>query len=208
MSTREIMVGSLLLARHGESTFNRDNRFTGWIDAPLTEKGCEEARAIAAKLIGCEFEKAYTSKLSRAIESLRIVLVETHHLAVAVIETEALNERHYGDLQGLNKEETAKRYGSEQVHLWRRSYTVAPPRGESLEDTAKRVLPFYRSEIVPDIREGQNVLVLAHGNSLRAIVKELEHLNDKEIMEINIATGEVRRYVFDTTMKIVVRTIL
>lgn len=198
----------MLLARHGESTFNRDNRFTGWLDAPLTEKGREEARAIATKLKGCKWDKAYASTLSRAIESLHIVLAATHHANVPVIETEALNERHYGDLQGLNKDETAERYGAGQVRLWRRSYTIAPPHGESLEDTAKRVLPFFRSNILPDVRGGHNVLVLAHGNSLRAIVKELDHLNIEEIMVLNIATGEVRQYIFDGTMHIVSCTIL
>ena len=198
----------LLLARHGESTFNRDNRFTGWLDAPLTEKGREEARTIARKLKDTEYDKTYTSTLSRAIESLHIVLAATHHTDVPVIETEALNERHYGDLQGLNKDETAVRYGVEQVHLWRRSYTFAPPHGESLEDTANRVLPFFRSNILHDVRGGHNVLVLAHGNSLRAIVKELDHLNNEEIMALNIATGEVRQYVFDGAMHVVSCTIL
>jgi 2,3-bisphosphoglycerate-dependent phosphoglycerate mutase len=198
----------LLLARHGESTFNRDNRFTGWLDAPLTEKGREQARTIATKLKDYQCDKAYTSTLSRAIESLHIVLEATHHADVPVIETETLNERHYGDLQGLNKDETAVRYGVEQVHLWRRSYTTAPPNGESLKDTADRVLPYFRLTILRDIREGHNVLVLAHGNSLRAIVKELDHLNNEEIMALNIATGEVRQYIFDRAMHIVSCTIL
>lgn len=196
---------SLFLARHGESTFNRDNRFTGWLDAPLTQRGRGEARAIAAKLKGHRWDKAYTSKLSRATESLSIVLASTHHTNIPVVETEALNERHYGDLQGLNKDETAKRYGVDQVHLWRRSYTVAPPHGESLMDTARRVIPFFRSIILGDVREGKNVLVLAHGNSLRAIVKELDHLDDEAIMATTIETGEVREYIFDEEMQIVAR---
>ena len=208
MNVRANMSRSLFLARHGESTFNRDNRFTGWLDAPLTEKGREEALKIATKLGVYEFNKAYTSTLSRAIESLHIVLAAIHHTDVPVVETEALNERHYGDLQGLNKDETAKRFGAEQVHLWRRSYTVAPPHGESLEDTANRVLPFYRSQIMRDVHEGRNVLVLAHGNSLRAIVKELDDLDDEEVMALNIATGEVRCYTFDGTMRLISRTIV
>jgi len=208
VNVRADMARSLFLARHGESTFNRDNRFTGWLDAPLTEKGREEALKIATKLGDCDFSKAYTSTLSRAIESLHIVLAAIHHTDVPVIETEALNERHYGDLQGLNKDETAKRFGAEQVHLWRRSYTVAPPHGESLEDTANRVLPFFRSKIMQDVHEGRNVLVLAHGNSLRAIVKELDDLDDEEVMALTIATGEVRCYTFDGTTRLMSRTIV
>jgi 2,3-bisphosphoglycerate-dependent phosphoglycerate mutase len=199
---------NLLLARHGESTFNRDNRFTGWIDAPLTEQGRREAKDIAAKLDDLEWDKAYTSNLSRAIESLNIVLAETHHTSVSVIKTELLNERFYGDLQGLNKDETAERYGVEQVRLWRRSYDVAPPHGESLKDTALRVLPYFHSEILQDIRNGHNVLVLAHGNSLRAIIKELDHLTDGEIVGLNIATGEVRRYIFNREMHTISHAIL
>jgi 2,3-bisphosphoglycerate-dependent phosphoglycerate mutase len=199
---------TLFLARHGESTFNRDNRFTGWIDAPLTEKGRKEAKAIAEKLRSHSFEKAYTSKLSRAIESLHIVLAEINRTDIPIIEAEALNERRYGNLQGLNKEETAKQFGEEQVRLWRRSYDVAPSNGESLKDTANRVLPFFRSVIMNDLTNGKNVLVLAHGNSLRAIVKEIEHLSDEEIIDVNIATGEVIRYAFDTNLTVSCKEIL
>jgi 2,3-bisphosphoglycerate-dependent phosphoglycerate mutase len=198
----------LFLARHGESTFNRDNLFTGWIDAPLTEKGREEAKEIARKLYGHSFDIAYTSKLNRAIESLHIVLEETFFLDVQIIESEELNERHYGDLQGLNKEETALRYGLKQVNLWRRSYNVVPPNGESLKDTAERVLPFFQSTIMNDISKGKNVLVLAHGNSLRAIVKNLDHLSDSEIIDLNIATGEVIVYEFNASMLLTGKTIL
>ena len=201
-------IGNLFLARHGESTFNRDNRFTGWIDAPLTEKGCDEAKTIGRKLKGHSFDIAYTSRLNRAIESLRIVLEEMCLPGIEVIENGALNERHYGDLQGLNKEETALKFGKEQVRLWRRSYTTVPPNGESLRDTANRVIPFFRSTIMNNIAQGKNILVLAHGNSLRAIVKEIEHLNDEEIMNVNIATGEVRQYSFDTSLSMFERKFL
>ena len=197
----------LFLVRHGESTFNRDNRFTGWIDAPLTEKGREEARTVARKLNGETFDIAYTSKLHRAIDSLHIVLTEIQRTDIRIIENEALNERHYGDLQGLNKEETAKLFGEEQVRLWRRSYTVAPPNGESLKDTANRVLPFFRSVIMNDLTNGKNVLVLAHGNSLRAIVKEIEKLSDEEIIDVNIATGEVRIYIFESQHNTILKKI-
>jgi 2,3-bisphosphoglycerate-dependent phosphoglycerate mutase len=199
---------NLFLARHGESTFNRDNRFTGWIDAPLTEKGREEANAIARKLHGHSFNTAYTSKLNRAIESLHIVLSETHRSDITIIENEALNERHYGDLQGLNKKETAQQFGEEQVRLWRRSFAIAPPNGESLKDTANRVLPFFRSTIMNNIAQGKNVLVLAHGNSLRTIVKEIERLSDEEILNVNIATGEVRQYSFDASLSMFERKFL
>lgn len=202
------MIGTLFLARHGESTFNRDNKFTGWIDAPLTEKGREEAKAIARKLRGCAFDAAYTSALHRAKESLRIVLTELQCTNVPVIESEALNERHYGDLQGLNKEETALRFGEEQVRLWRRSYDVAPPNGESLKDTANRVFPFFRSAIMNDLTNEKNILVLAHGNSLRAIVKEIERLSDEDIVHVNIATGEVRRYEFNEKGAVAAKEIL
>jgi 2,3-bisphosphoglycerate-dependent phosphoglycerate mutase len=198
----------LLLARHGESTFNRDNLFTGWIDAPLTEKGREEVKEIARKLNGHSFDIAYTSKLRRAIETLHIVLNEIHAIEIPIIESEKLNERHYGDLQGLNKEETALQYGREQVNLWRRSYAAAPPNGESLKDTTDRVLPFFRSTIMNDIAKGKNVLVIAHGNSLRAIVKKLDHLSDSEITDLNIATGEVIVYFFNKSMFITGKTIL
>jgi len=198
----------LFLARHGESTFNHDNLFTGWIDAPLTDRGREEANAIARKLSGHSFDTAYTSKLRRAIETLHIVLNEIHTIEIPTIESEKLNERHYGDLQGLNKEETALRYGRDQVNLWRRSYAVAPPNGESLKDTADRVLPFFQSTIMNDIAHGKNVLVLAHGNSLRAIVKKLDNLSEREIVDLNIATGEVIAYVFDNAMQVTDKTIL
>jgi 2,3-bisphosphoglycerate-dependent phosphoglycerate mutase len=195
----------LFLARHGESTFNRDNRFTGWIDAPLTDKGRDQAQAIARKLNGQSFDIAYTSKLRRAVESLQIVLAETRHLDIPVIESEALNERHYGDLQGLNKEETALRFGDDQVRLWRRSFAISPPNGESLEQTAQRVIPFFQTVIMSDINNGKTVLVLAHGNSLRAIVKDLDALSEEDIVNVNIATGELRIYSFDKTMSIVSR---
>ncbi len=199
---------TLFMARHGESTFNRDNLFTGWIDAPLTDKGREEAKEIARKLNGYSFDIAYTSKLRRALESLKIVLNEINATQIPIIESEKLNERHYGDLQGLNKEETAIKYGSEQVKLWRRSYSIAPPNGESLKDTSNRVIPFFRSIIMKDISYGKNVLVLAHGNSLRTIVKELDDLSDDSIIDVYINTGEVIKYEFDSSKNIVSRIIL
>lgn len=198
----------LLLMRHGQSTYNLENRFTGWVDVPLSEKGIEEAKEAAIKLKDFRIDIAYTSKLKRAIDTLHIVLDERENKDIPVIEDQALNERNYGDLQGLNKADTAVKYGDEQVHIWRRSYDVAPPGGESLRDTATRVIPYFHSAILPDVQRGLNVLVVAHGNSLRAIVKELDAINDQDIMNLNIDTGKVYLYRFDPDHKIVEKRIL
>jgi 2,3-bisphosphoglycerate-dependent phosphoglycerate mutase len=203
-----MIMSNLFLARHGESSYNRDNLFTGWIDAPLTDKGRSEANAIASKLECNSFDKAYTSKLIRAHDSLNIVLNAINRIDIPIIESEALNERHYGDLQGLNKAETAQRFGEERVRLWRRSYSVAPPNGESLKDTAMRVLPFFHTCIMNDVAHGQNVLVLAHGNSLRAIVMDIDHLSEEEILTVVISTGEVIRYAFDPNMNVIFKEVL
>lgn len=174
----------------------------------MTEKGIAEARSLVVKLADVRIDKAYTSCLLRTIQSLEIVLAEINLRGIQVIKSEALNERHYGDLQGLNKNEIALKFGEEQAMLWRRSYGVAPPNGESLKDAATRVLPFFRSAILRDIQHGMNILVMAHGNSLRALVKELDHLTDEQIVNVNIATGEVIVYTIDETMKTMLRRIL
>jgi len=179
----------LALVRHGESQWNLENRFTGWIDVPLTAKGRQEAQRAGEKLKDIHFDKAYTSVLQRAIETLDIVLEVIAQPAMPVARDAALNERHYGDLQGLNKAETAEKYGKEQVHLWRRSYDIAPPGGESLKDTAARTLPYFEQHILPDLRAGKNVLVSAHGNSLRSIVMHLDRLTKEQVLELNIGTG-------------------
>jgi 2,3-bisphosphoglycerate-dependent phosphoglycerate mutase len=179
---------TLVLVRHGESLWNLENRFTGWVDVPLTEKGAAEARRAGELLKGFRFEVAYTSVLSRAEETLRIIM-ETAGIHVPVIRDQALNERHYGDLQGLNKEDTARRYGAEQVKLWRRSYDIPPPNGESLELTAKRTLPFFDRCIAGDLRLGKNVLVVAHGNSNRSIVMQLDKLTGEQVIALELATG-------------------
>lgn len=179
----------LVLIRHGESQWNLENRFTGWIDVPLTEKGKEEARRAGEKIRDIRFDKAYTSVLRRAIDTLDIVLQVINQPGLPVERDAALNERHYGDLQGLNKAETAEKYGKEQVHQWRRSYDIAPPGGESLKDTAARTLPYFEAHIVPDVRAGKNVLVSAHGNSLRSIVMHLDKLSKEQVLELNLATG-------------------
>jgi 2,3-bisphosphoglycerate-dependent phosphoglycerate mutase len=187
---------TLVLVRHGQSLWNLENRFTGWVDVPLTEKGRSEARRAGELLRDFRFDVAYTSALSRAQETLRIML-ETMGAQPPIIRDQALNERHYGDLQGLNKEDTAKRYGAPQVKLWRRSYDVPPPNGESLELTAKRTLPFYDRCIAGDLRQGKNVLVVAHGNSNRSIVMQLDKLSGEEVVALELATGAPLVYEMD-----------
>lgn len=179
----------LVLLRHGESQWNLENKFTGWVDVPLTPKGEEEARKAGEKLKNIRFDVAYTSDLKRAQKTLEIVLETIGQTDLLIHKDQALNERHYGDLQGLNKAETAKKFGDEQVKIWRRSYDVAPPGGESLKDTAARTLPYFDSKIVTELNEGKNVIVAAHGNSLRSIVMELDKLTKEQVLELNLATG-------------------
>jgi 2,3-bisphosphoglycerate-dependent phosphoglycerate mutase len=181
----------LVLVRHGQSDWNLKNLFTGWRDVGLTEKGVAEARAAGKKLKaqGLHFDVAFTSVLKRAQHTLDLVLEEMGETNVTVIKDLALNERDYGDLSGLNKDDARTKWGEEQVRIWRRSYDVAPPGGESLKDTAARVLPYYIQEILPRVLRGDKVIVAAHGNSLRALVMVLEHLSPKEIVGREIATG-------------------
>jgi len=181
-------MAKLVLVRHGESLWNLENRFTGWVDVPLTEKGRAEAKRAAQLLSGMPFQVAYTSVLVRAQETLDLMLASLGR-EIPVIRDAALNERHYGDLQGLNKADTARRYGDEQVKLWRRSYDVAPPNGESLEMTSKRTLPFFDRAIMGDVRLDKNVLVVAHGNSIRSIVMKLDGLTKQQVLELNLDTG-------------------
>lgn len=187
----------LVLLRHGESQWNLENRFTGWVDVPLSPKGEEEARTAGAKLASMRFDCAFASVLKRAIDTLMIVLEVIGQKDIPIEKDQALNERLYGDLQGLDKAETAAKFGDQQVKLWRRSYDVRPPGGESLKDTADRVLPYYESRIKPKIMEGKTVLVAAHGNSLRALVMELDTLSKEEVLELNIPTGAPLLYEFD-----------
>ena len=182
---------TLVLLRHGESQWNLENRFTGWIDVPLSPKGEAEARAAGEQLkaAGIRFDLAVTSVLIRANKTLEIALQVMGQPNVPTERDQALNERHYGDLQGLNKAETAAKFGDAQVHIWRRSYDVPPPNGESLKDTSARTLPYFERKIVPALKGGKNVIVAAHGNSLRSIVMQIEGLTPAEILEVNIATG-------------------
>ncbi|MBI4061338.1 MAG: 2,3-diphosphoglycerate-dependent phosphoglycerate mutase [Elusimicrobia bacterium] len=181
-------MGRLVLVRHGQSQWNQENRFTGWVDVPITAKGEEEAHRAGRELKGTKFDLAFTSALQRARQTLKIILDEIGQPGLAVRADEALNERHYGDLQGLDKAETARKFGEKQVHIWRRSFDVKPPNGESLKDTADRTLPYFKKFILPAAAAGQNVLVSAHGNSLRAIVMDLDKLSPEQIMLVNIET--------------------
>ncbi len=178
----------LVLVRHGQSLWNLENRFTGWVDVPLTPLGEQEAEDAGRRLRGRHFDVAYTSVLTRAEETLRIAL-ETMGATPPIIRDQALNERHYGDLQGLNKAATAEKYGDEQVRIWRRSYATPPPNGEALADTAARTLPFFERAILGDIAQGKNVLVVAHGNSNRSIVMRLDDLDEQQVLELELATG-------------------
>lgn len=225
----------LVLIRHGESQWNKENRFTGWVDVDLSEKGRQEAM-LAGRLLreqGFDFDMAYTSILKRAIRTLWIVQEEMDNLWLPVNKSWRLNERHYGALQGLNKTETAAKYGEEQVKIWRRSYDTPPPlfddkefdrqrsearfrsietkdlpRGETLKTTLDRLLPLWLQTIAPQVQAGKNVLIVAHGNSLRALVQHLEQVSKEEIMELNIPTGIPLVYDLDDRLKVVAKNYL
>jgi 2,3-bisphosphoglycerate-dependent phosphoglycerate mutase len=218
----------IVLLRHGESEWNKENRFTGWTDVDLSEKGIAEAVA-GGKLMkeaGFEFDLAYVSVLKRAIRTLNLALDEMDLLWIPVVKTWRLNERHYGALQGLNKAETAKKYGDEQVHIWRRSYDIQPPAltadderfpgkdrryaglskeelplTECLKDTVARFLPFWHETVAPAIKSGKHIIIAAHGNSLRALVKYLDNIPESEIVELNIPTGIPLVYELDENLK-------
>ena len=215
------MTGKLVLCRHGQSTWNLENRFTGWTDVDLTEQGRREARAAGTQLkaLGCRFDIAYASVLKRAIRTLWLILDEMDLMWLPVERTWRLNERHYGALQGLDKAETAAKHGEDQVKIWRRSYDIPPPPlderdqrhpandpryagipglpgTESLKDTLARVWPFWQDQVAPRLLRGENVLLAAHGNSLRALVKMLDGMSDAEILEFNIPTGIPMVYTF------------
>jgi 2,3-bisphosphoglycerate-dependent phosphoglycerate mutase len=193
----------LILLRHGESQWNLENRFTGWVDVPLSPRGIQEAKDAGEKLRSFTFDRAFTSVLARANETLRLVLEIIGQTAIPIEKDKALNERMYGELQGLNKDETVKKYGEAQVKIWRRSYDVPPPGGESLKNTAERVLPYYEQTIKPYLLKGDTILVAAHGNSLRALIMELEQLSREQVLELNIPTGAPLLYELDKTGKVV-----
>lgn len=193
----------LILLRHGESQWNLENRFTGWVDVPLSQRGIQEAQHAGDKLKGFTFDRAFTSVLSRANETLRLALETIGQTHIPIEKDKALNERMYGELQGLDKAETAKKYGDAQVKIWRRSYDVKPPGGESLKDTAERVLPYYERKIKPCLLKGETILIAAHGNSLRALVMQLEQLSKEEVLELNIPTGAPLLYELDDSGNVV-----
>lgn len=192
----------LVLVRHGQSVYNLENRFTGNLDIGLTPLGEEEARQAGAKLKEYPFDMAFSSMLIRAQESLRIILEVTGQTEIPVIENAALNERMYGSLQGLNKDETCKKYGVEQIEIWRRSYDICPPDGESLAKTFERTIPYYKAQIEPKLRAVKNVLIVAHGNSLSALMKYLENISPEDIVKVNIPTGMPRMYTLDVDLKV------
>lgn len=196
--------GLLVLVRHGQSTDNELNLYSGWRDPELTARGETEARQVGASLAaqGLRFDAAFTSRLRRARRTLDLMLAEMGHGDVPIVADDALNERHYGELAGLNKEQSRSVFGSDQVHLWRKSYHAVPPGGESLAMTAARTLPFFEARIAPRLRQGEAILVVAHGNSLRSVVKFLDEMSDDEIISFNIATCEILTYGMDAAGRI------
>ena len=190
---------NLILVRHGQSEWNSKNLFTGWKDPGLTELGVKEAKdagiLIANK--GILFDLMYTSMLTRAQKTGDLILQEMRHPKITIIKNEALNERDYGSLAGLNKDDARKKWGDDQVHIWRRSFDIPPPDGESLKDTAERVLPYFKSEIMPKVIEGSSILIAAHGNSLRSLIMELDSISSEEIVNLEIPTGAPIQYIFN-----------
>jgi 2,3-bisphosphoglycerate-dependent phosphoglycerate mutase len=233
MRSEEMMnLTTLVLVRHGQSQWNLENRFTGWVDVPLSVKGREEATSAGKKLKDYHFDTVYVSHLSRAIQTMEHILLELHDGRIPIVYHEEkrihgwehysgdktnelpifqavdLAERYYGDLQGLNKAETMKKYGDEQVRIWRRSYDISPPHGESLKDTCERTIPYYKNHILPELQAGKNILIVAHGNSLRSITKYVENISDEEIPGVEIPTGVPIVYTFDIHMKLVKKALL
>ena len=187
---------NLVLIRHGQSEWNKKNLFTGWKDPELTEQGIEEAIQAGNQLqqSNIKFDVMFTSDLFRAQETGRLILEQMNQTDIATIKDQSLNERNYGELAGLNKDDARKKWGEEQVHIWRRSFDVPPPGGESLKNTAERVLPYFESKILPEVIKGKNILIAAHGNSLRALVMKLEDISPDEIVKLEIATGDPLMY--------------
>ena len=190
------MKSKLVLVRHGQSEWNAKNLFTGWKDPKLTDLGIQEAIKAGDLLEtrNLKFDLMFTSDLFRAQETGRLILEQMNHADIQVIKDQSLNERNYGDLAGLNKDEAREKWGEEQVHIWRRSFDVPPPGGESLKNTAERVIPYFEIKIMPKVKEGLNILIAAHGNSLRALVMKLEKISSEEIVKLEIATGDPLTY--------------
>ncbi len=225
MTFEEVMnLTTMVLVRHGQSQWNLENRFTGWMDIPLSIKGNQEATSAGKKLRNMRFDTIYISHLLRAIQTLHYILLELQDKRIPIIYHEEqrihnwehysgdrnneipiyqsvdLAERYYGDLQGLNKAETIKKFGDHQVQLWRRSFDINPPNGESLKDTCERTIPYYKNHILPELQSGKTVLIVAHGNSLRSIIKYVENISDKDIPNVEIPTGVPIIYTFNPQM--------
>lgn len=196
-------MAQLVIIRHGQSQWNLENRFTGWVDVDLSPQGIEEAEKAAEMLKDYKFDAAFTSDLQRAQKTLDKILEVSNQTDIPLTKDKALNERMYGDLQGLDKAETAEKYGDEQVHIWRRSYDVPPPNGESLKDTEARVIPYYKENIEPLLKDGKNIIISAHGNSLRALIMYLENLTPEEILKKELGTARPIIYDLDGDAKVV-----
>ena len=189
---------TLVLIRHGQSLWNAENKFTGWTDIGLSEKGIEEAEEAGEKLENIPFDVVHTSALIRAQKTAEIIIKKNKKSKkIPVYKDKRLNERHYGSLQVLNKKKTAEKYGAEQVHIWRRSFDVPPPDGESLKMNAERTIPYFKENIIQDLKKGKNVLVSAHGNSLRSIVMYIENISKEDVVKLEIETGVPRTYIFE-----------
>lgn len=195
-------MSTLVIVRHGQSVWNKENKFTGWVDVDLAEKGITEAGHAGHQLKGHRFDAAFTSDLKRAQRTLTIILDKIGQADIPVTKNKALNERMYGDLQGLDKNDVREKYGEEQVLLWRRSFDIPPPGGESLKDTADRVIPYFEKHIAPELKAGKNIIISAHGNSLRALIMHLEGLSPEEILKVEVPTGRPKIYELDPKLKI------
>jgi 2,3-bisphosphoglycerate-dependent phosphoglycerate mutase len=194
---------SMVIVRHGQSEWNALNKFTGWVDVDLAPKGIAEAKAAGNLLNGRKFDEAFTSALMRAQKTLQHILEGSNQTDIKVSEDERLNERMYGELQGMDKDEARKEFGEDQVHIWRRSFDTPPPGGESLKGTADRVIPYYTSDIEPLLKAGKDLIIAAHGNSLRALIMHLENLSREEILKTEVPTGKPRIYEFDADLKVI-----
>lgn len=195
-------MSKLVIVRHGQSEYNKANIFTGWLDVDLTEEGVAEALQAGRLLKDYKFDEAFSSKLIRANRTLDIILKEIGQTDIPITRSEKLNERMYGDLQGKNKDEAREEFGEEQVHIWRRSFDIAPPGGESLKDTLERVTPYFEKVIEPELRKGKNIIIIAHGNSLRSLIMKLENIAPENIVGVEIPTGVPKVYELDKDLNV------
>ena len=198
----ETKMSKLVIVRHGQSEWNKANIFTGWVDVDLTEEGVAEAQKAGELLKDYKFDEAFSSELKRANRTLDIILKGIGQTDIPITRSEKLNERMYGDLQGKNKDEAREEFGEEQVHIWRRSFDIPPPGGESLKDTLERVTPYFVKKIEPELRKGKNIIITAHGNSLRALIMELEKIAPENIVDVEIPTGVPKVYELDKDLNV------